>query len=80
MAGENLLIKSWITDLVEGDMTVLDTILTLPLLLLNFFNFLRISLSTLDQDSEFLLIDGPFNLELLYKFRMEVDTLGINPP
>ena len=59
---------------------MLETILTFPFLSLKLFNFFRISLSTLDQDSELLLIDGPFNLELLYKFKIDVDTLGINPP
>ena len=72
--------KSWITDFVEGDIIVLETILTFPFLSLRLFNFFKISLSTLDQDSELLLTDGPFNLELLYRFKIDVDTLGINPP
>ena len=59
---------------------MLETILTLPFLSFKLFSFFKISLSTLDQESELLLTDGPFNLELLYKFKIDVDTLGISPP
>ena len=59
---------------------MLETILTFPFLTLKLFNFFKTSLSILDQDSELLLTEGPFNLELLYKFKIDVDTLGISPP
>ena len=59
---------------------MLETIVTFPFLSLKLFNFFKTSLSILDQDSELLLTEGPFNLELLYKFKIDVDTLGISPP
>ena len=72
--------KSLITDLVDGEIIVLLSILMFPPLSAIFLSLLAISKSNVLQLVGFESLIGPSSLAELYKFKTEVEILGIKPP